>query len=288
VANYNAIRLLSLGLMVALSASASSAQQTSTAVASATEGAGLSSTIAPPATLAEKAPRAPRVTCDGDQLTISADNSTLGSVLAAVHACIGVQIDIPEGATSSRTFGELGPGPQRQVLESLLSGTDYNYVIGSSDANPQKIESVLLMLRTTEAANTSVSTEHTLTPGRRAWLLDRPDRAASLAVESHPAQDETPATPAPPSEDAVTEPADNAGANGAQVPASDTPPPAPDPPSAPSVTTAPTTSISETPSATPSFDSSQGTTEKINDMQQLFQQRRQMTQSQNSTSTPQQ
>jgi len=85
-------------------------------------------------------PKAPKVTCIGDQLTISADNSTLGGVLAAVHNCTGVKVDIPEGAASSRVFEELGPGPARQVLEALLSGTELDYVIGSSSSDPQKIE----------------------------------------------------------------------------------------------------------------------------------------------------
>jgi hypothetical protein len=41
-------------------------------------------------------------------LTIIADNSTLGGVLAAVHSCIGVQVDIPEGAAGKRVFENLG------------------------------------------------------------------------------------------------------------------------------------------------------------------------------------
>ena len=284
----NAIRLLSFGLLVALSASASSAQQTPAPMDSANQGASPTSTVSPPAILAEMPPKAPRVTCNGDQLTISADNSTLGSVLAAVHVCIGVQIDIPAGAAPSRTFGQLGPGPERQVLESLLSGTDFNYVIGSSDSNPQKVETVLLLLRTTDTPSAAaIAADRTLTPARRAWMASRQNRAASLSVdENRPTEDEVPAAPA--TDDAVTAPAENAGTNATPVPAADTPPSAAEAPPTSSVGTVPTAPTADTPSGvSPISDQGKGTAERINDMQQLFQQRRQMTQSQTSA-TPQQ
>lgn len=168
----NAIRLLASVLLVALVAPALSAQ----GMSDQTNGGGqegIGGAATPPATLAENPPKAPKVTCDGDQLTISANNSTLGSVLAAVHACIGIQIDIPAGAGGGRTFEQLGPGPERQVLESLLSGTDFNYVIGSSDEDPGKVETVLLMERTTEVAANAPPSDRSLSPARRLWLGPR-------------------------------------------------------------------------------------------------------------------
>ena len=50
---------------------------------------------------------------------------------------------------------ELGPGPARQILASLLSDSNFDYLIQASDADPEKIQSVLLMPREkkgTEAA----------------------------------------------------------------------------------------------------------------------------------------
>jgi hypothetical protein len=98
----------------------------------------------------ELPPKAPKVTCHGDELTISADNSNLDAILAAVKGCTGARIDMPEGASRIRSFEELGPGPVREVLDQLLSGTPYNYVIQSSEANPLKVEQVLLSMRTDE------------------------------------------------------------------------------------------------------------------------------------------
>jgi chemotaxis protein histidine kinase CheA len=286
----NANRLLLFGLLAALSAPACRAQETPAPIDEANQGAGHASAAAPSATLAETAPpKAPKVTCSGDQLTISADNATLGGVLAAVHACTGVQVEIPEGAAGSRVFEELGPGPARQVLESLLSGTEFNYVIGSSDTNPQKIETVLLMSRPAETASAlDAATNRTMTPGRRAWLQNRQNRSASLAAdENHPAPDETSSTPEP--EDAAAAPAENAGAAPAQAPANDQPAAAAEAPSSATNGAAPTapTSNPESPSsASPSSNPSQSTEQRITDMQQLFQQRRQMNQNQNQSQNP--
>jgi hypothetical protein len=285
----NTITLLSFGMLVALSASVSSAQVSPAAINGAVPEASPTSAVTDPPTMAELPPKAPKVTCKGNQLTISAENSTLESILTAVHLCTGVQIDIPEGAKSSRTFEELGPGPARQVLESLLSGSDFNYVIESSDENPQKIESVLLMLGTShaESAPTVASaSDHSLTPGRRAWIQTRQNRASSFSAGESHAQDEAPAAPA--AEEAVAAPVENIDAGAAQVPANDTPPPAAEAPVAPPANMAPSVptanALAAAPSvASPSIDEGKSTEEKISDMQQMFQQRRLMTQqSQNS------
>jgi len=80
---------------------------------------------------AELPPKPPKVSCHGDQITISADNSTLDAILFAVRGCTGAHIDVPGDAGRVRSFEELGPGPVREVLDQLLSGTPYNYVIQS-------------------------------------------------------------------------------------------------------------------------------------------------------------
>ncbi len=286
--------LLFWGLLAALSTPACTGQGIPVPKDEASQGVGHASAAVPSETLAEMAPpKLPKVTCAGNELTISADNSTLASVLTAVHVCIGVQVEIPEGASGSRVFEELGPGPARQVLESLLSGSDFNFVIGSSDANPQKIESVLLMLRPTETASAhDAAPDHSLTAARRAWQQRRQTSAASLGVdESHPAPDET--TSAAETDDASTAPAENAAANPAPPSTNDQPPAAAEAPAssgdsaAPTAPTAPTTAPTpESPSAaSPSFDPSQSTDQRITDMQQMFQQRRQMNQNQNQNQT---
>ena len=286
----SAIRLVGFVLLAGLAAPALSAQEATDQIG----GGGLdsfhSATAALPARLAENPPKAPKVTCDGDQLTISANNATLGSVLAAVHACIGVQIDIPSGAGGGRTFEELGPGPARQVLETLLSGTDFNYVIGSSDADPGKIETVLLLERKAEVAANAAPIDRSTAAGRRAWMesMRNASRSGSTAEVSQPTEEpaetsaveDTPATPAL----AAAPPADATNANAGQPPASDTPaapvadaPPAP--PAAAEMIVAPS-SGSPAPELSPSVgmapDSGKSTADRISEMQQMFAQRRQI------------
>jgi hypothetical protein len=281
------IRPLTFGLAVALSGFPSSAQAATASIVSASQEAGPASVVSASPAQAEMAPpKTPKVTCIGDQLTISADNSTLGGVLAAVHNCTGVKVDIPEGAASSRVFEELGPGPARQVLEALLSGTELDYVIGSSSADPQKIETVVLMVRSTDAQG-STADDHTLTPQRRAWLQTRQNHRPGVPTseESSPAADESQAAPA--AENAVTAPADNGNANGTQTPPADTPPPAADVP-VPPVNSVATPMTTNEPSAgvNPALTDDKSTSERISDMQQMFEQRRLMNQNQNPSQNP--
>jgi hypothetical protein len=289
----NAIRLLTSVLLVALAAPALSAQ----GISDPTNGGGQEAIggvdAKPPATLAESLPRAPKVTCDGDQLTISANNSTLGSVLAAVHACIGIQIDIPAGAGGGRTFEQLGPGPERQVLESLLSGTDFNYVIGSSDADPGKVETVLLMERTTEVAANAPPSDRSLSPARRLWLgaVKNARRADTSGDDGAQPTDETSEAPAVDEPAPPPAPAENVNAAPTPAPASDTPAPtadaSPAPPTVPegaALTSTGSPAPELSPSVGPVSDTSKSTEQRIADMQQMFEQRKQIGQSQNSSS----
>jgi len=89
-------------------------------------------------------PNAPEVVWDGKQLSIHAENSTLFDILAAVRARTGATIDIPTTAAAERVVLRLGPAPVREVLTSLLYGTDYDYIIQASDTNPDTIRSVII------------------------------------------------------------------------------------------------------------------------------------------------
>ena len=284
-------RLIQLSFLTLFAVTSLRAQGT---LSTGTDQDALPTPAASSAPIALPSPKAPKVTCDEDQLTISADNSTLRSVLAAVHTCIGVQIDFPEGSDGGRTFEQLGPGPVRQVLTSLLSGTDFNYVIGSSDTNPQKVETVILMRRTTGAdAQSASSSDYMQTPARRAWARNREAARPTLPVndENRPAVEEQP-TPSTP-ESASALPADAASTSGADISTSNaTATPASSDtavvPSASSSTSADSSaslaSSTVTPSTTsPSVDSGKATEDRITDMQRLFEQRRKMTESQNST-----
>jgi hypothetical protein len=113
-------------------------------------------TAAAPPTSAKTTAVPPKISYVGGQLRIDALNSTLADVLTKVAALTGVKIDVPAGANSERMpVVDLGPGPARQILSSLLSDSNFDYVIQASDTDPEKIQSVLLMPREKRGSGTN-------------------------------------------------------------------------------------------------------------------------------------
>ncbi len=228
---------------------------------------------------AELPPKAPKVTCHGDEITISADNSALSDILANVKGCTGARIEIPEGAARVRSFEELGPGPVREVLDELLSGTPYNYVIQSSEAHPLKVESVMLSMRVAtdgKPGANSLGDDIEVTTGRKLWQkmqkFDKPD--PSMVNE----------------DGTLIDPENATAGGGAQMqPAQPVDAPASQDPANPGAQAAADMSAAAppvTPVAPPvvdprsSADPSAAIQDRISQMQQMFNQRQQMIQKQ--------
>jgi len=276
VATNNLVWTFSFGCLVVFSASIFSAQEQPGPKESANDVTVSSLPSTNIQTLAEFPLSPPIVVCNGQQMTITANNSTLGSVLAEVRKCTGAQIDIPDGASSSRIFDHLGPGPAREVLTALLGDTGYDFVIGSSDQIPEKVASILLMARAKDPTETAIA-DHNLTPARRAYLqmLQNARPRSETAEEGTPEIESSPG--ASTTEQPAVTPTDSGGVNANQSPANDpssATAPGPAPPTTPS-TTMPTASLNPSPTQ-------QGSTEdQITNMQQLFEQRQKMMQNQN-------
>jgi hypothetical protein len=285
LARNSAARFLSYGLLVAISACGIWAQQLTVA----SEGEAPAAAVLPRRT-AEMTPNPPRVSCKGDQLTITADNSTLGSVLAGVHACLGVEIEIPNGSSDERTYLQLGPGPTHEVLDALLSSTEFNYVIQSSNSGSGKILAILLTVRTKDtnegldSRGTSLAANLTMTPARRAWIASRnagrpagtpTDDEESPSVESEPVAPVAPEQALPPQADskaavlgaAVTDLGERSKEN--ESPARAAAPSGPEPAVASDAVPAPSDPRSGSPAA-------KELQNKINQMQQLFEERKKM------------
>jgi hypothetical protein len=109
---------------------------------------------APPATLAELPASPPEVSFQGGELTITAQNSTLGDILKAVRAQTGATIDLP-GTASERVVGHFGPAPARDVLTSLLNGSHFNYLLLGSSTDPNALDRVILMAKSGAPAESS-------------------------------------------------------------------------------------------------------------------------------------
>ena len=171
---------------------------------------------APAPATAEKIPAGPpKISYVDGQLKIDALNSTLAEVLAKVAALTGVTIDVPAGASNDRMpVVELGPGPARQILASLLSDSGFDYLIQGSDADSDKIKSVLLVARDKKGGGTNgteVAARSLRSPYSRAGASSaksedalvadaQPENAAADASASNPASDASqPEQPTPPS-----------------------------------------------------------------------------------------
>lgn len=96
-----------------------------------------------PLTLAQTPANPPQVSYQNGELTINAQNSTLGDILRAVRAQTGADIDVPPNA-SERVVSHFGPGPARQVLSELLDGSHFNYVMTGSPSDANVLQRVIL------------------------------------------------------------------------------------------------------------------------------------------------
>lgn len=279
--------------VIMASAVAAGGQQPSNAAGDSRSNTGDAPASTAPRVPADMPPSPPKVSCDGDTLTISARNSTINAVLNAIRSCTGAQIDVPEDARGERLFAEFGPGPIRPVLADFLSSTDFNYVIKASPADPQKIQMVLLNPRPGDSAievATVADKSTNLTANRRGWLKARENymksfTAANAASDEASQPADTASSSSPPVETAVgpsvSTPADTTAP-------SENPVPVGADPVAPAVST-PTLSPAANPIASGSaasdspLNQGKSTEEMISDMQRMFEQRKQMIQQQTST-----
>jgi len=199
-----------------------------------------------------------QVTSDGNQLMIQAKDCALSEILDAVRAKTGANIDVSGGAAEHMTVN-IGPGPARQVISSLLGWTDFDYVIQGSDVDAVTVQRIMLFPKTK-----STSTPAAGTP--------------ALGPNRQPLAGQPRVTPEPV-----------------------TPPPAPEPPqsesAAPAEPTAEATPPSTTPTpiptnyerseanaaAMPDPSSGKSPAEMIQNMQQLYEQRKQIQQEHNQT-----
>lgn len=89
----------------------------------------------------------PVISWDGNLLTIDAENSSLAEIMLGIRSRTGASIDMPGSASRERVAVHLGPAPIREVLSSLLYGTDFNYVIQSSEEDENALGKVILIGR---------------------------------------------------------------------------------------------------------------------------------------------
>jgi len=181
----------------------------------------------------------PKITYEGGQLTIVAENSMLSDVMNTLHAVLGANIELPANASTERVWARLGPGPARKVLSDLLSGTDLDFVIQGSATDADGIRSVLLTPHAESTPGTPGPGPSQDTPARMAMRRFQGARPETTdAPQENPAPPETPAAPAA---------TDSTPAAAPSVPVATTTPTAGDPGSMADVVAHPSPPASPTP-----------------------------------------
>lgn len=209
----------------------------------------------------------PKISYVGGQLRINVLGATLADVLTQVAALTGVTIDVPAGANSERMpIVELGPGPARQVLASLLSDSNFDYLIQASDADPERIQSVLLLPREKRGSGARGPNVAAVAPPEPAAAESSVPPQPEIAAQGASALNPTPA-PAALEANQATPPASAHPDQSGQFPLLQPDPSNPAKPGA------------LTPPATLSPESING------QLQQMYQQRAQMTQQDHYTGT---
>ena len=148
-----------------------------------------------PLTAEQGTPSRHQVSYEDGQLTIIAENSKLGEILAAVSERLGANIELPASSSDERIWVRAGPGPARRVLAALLGGTDLDYVIQASDTDPEGILSVLLTPRTRAAG--AITTGRPASPAEQARGASRRNPQANRSLVEAPSLENStePATP---------------------------------------------------------------------------------------------
>ena len=89
----------------------------------------------------------PRVSYQNGQLTLDSQNSTLSDILTAIRRLTGSQFEIPAGVGSERVASHLSGSP-RDVITSLLDGSNVGFIVLGPPDNPGQVQRVILTRRT--------------------------------------------------------------------------------------------------------------------------------------------
>jgi hypothetical protein len=107
-----------------------------------------------PMSPADMPPAPPQVTFRNGLLTVNAVNSTLASLLTAIRNKTGIEFEGAELAGQDRVAISMGPAAEGDVLASILSGSNLDYVVMGRPDSPTIVQKVLLTRRTRPGAAT--------------------------------------------------------------------------------------------------------------------------------------
>jgi hypothetical protein len=205
-------------------------------------------------TTEQVAVKPPQITYDDGQLTIVAENVPLSAVFDVLRRIMGVNIEMPPGAADQLIWVKSGPGPARRILRELLDGTEFDYIIQASESDVDGVRSVLLTARSKggDTGESGGSPVRSLTHGAQPSSVPAADSSdVDIAPVESVSSSGEPAT------------ADSAAATSGQLPP----------------TNVQLSSLGSKPS--PGASAEGGSEQMIQQLQTLYQQRRQMQMQQN-------
>jgi hypothetical protein len=171
--------------------------------------------VALPVEPREKPLKQPVISWDGKLLTIDAENSALSDILLGIRARTGASVEMPPNTASEHVAVHLGPAPIRDVISSLLYGTDYDYIVQASDSDPDGLRAVILTLREKDGNDVKVAGDPNnhmrlmpgySAPGKRDFQVahEAEEAAAGSSADSANTNDNSTAAAAPVAADAAT------------------------------------------------------------------------------------
>jgi len=241
-------------------------------------------------------PLPPVVEWDGRKLTIDAENSTLSDILLAIRSHTGASMDMPGSASAERVAVHLGPAPIREVLASLLYGTDFDYVIQGSDTDEFGLKSVTVTARGKSDDSDALQAPQQAggvrlmpgyaAPGKRTYEVMHASAADNTASTTDTSTGSNPSPSVEESASATGDPASSAtAANNGDAQSSPSSPESADA-SAPLAGPSPSAPNTETSSAEASPSVSDPMSQMEQNLQHLYQQRQKIQAQQNQGAQP--
>jgi hypothetical protein len=108
-------------------------------------------------------------------------------------------MEIPSGANNERVVAQLGPGQPRDVLNTLLNGSKFDYVILGVTGNPGAVQRVILTPRQGSAPTTTAA-QNNASPnaGQGPSSEEEPQPDEGIPVADTSAENQPEQSPPPP------------------------------------------------------------------------------------------
>lgn len=138
-------------------------------------------------TPAQMPPSPPRIVYAGGKLTVVANNAMLDDVLAGIGKAIGADVQGMQPRGTERVFGQFGPAVPSQVIDLLLTGSQYDFVLVGSAGNFGSVREIILSRKQTGTDQSGQSPQYA--PVQTQAPVYRANDTAPLVNDSTPLVD---------------------------------------------------------------------------------------------------